>query len=86
MIAIGTLLMIVPNVQALECYYTLNPDASPISGGHATRENIVLNGQQENPLMLPIGDTFQCPAGYNYCATYHCRLSYRMIGLKNKLT
>jgi hypothetical protein len=92
MASIGTLLMIVPNVHALECYYTLTPNASAtFVGARAAREvNKIFhfeNGQQENPLMVSIGGgepTAQCPTdSRTYCATIQCAGLYGIVGTLN---
>jgi hypothetical protein len=87
--AIGTLLMIVPDVQALECYYYTN--ATSAMGGRAAWELNKMfrieNGQEENPLTLSIGDghpTRQCSAGFNFCATLRCAKLYGTVCLDFK--
>jgi hypothetical protein len=91
-IAIGTLLMIVSDVQALECYASMTPDSSAIfAGGRAARElnkMFRISNGSEDSLELPIGDgqpTWKCRAPHNYCATLHCKNLYGMLGLKKIL-
>jgi hypothetical protein len=74
--------MIVPDVQALECYSALTPDASAISGEAAAWElnqmfSIANGTNDENLLAMSIGKTTQqCPVGYNWCGTFHCARLY----------
>jgi hypothetical protein len=83
MASIG-LLMIVPNVQALECYESVTKNASSTMGGRVTWELNKMfrieNGQEESPLEVSIGGggnaIKQCSAGYTFCATLHCAKLY----------
>jgi hypothetical protein len=84
MIVIGT--MVVPNVQALECYESVTKNASLAIGGRAWELNpkfrIANGGNEENSL----AGTRQCPTWSNMCFTLHCTAQYGMLGLsKNKL-
>jgi hypothetical protein len=86
-IAIGTLLMIVPNAQSLECYQYSTKNASTAIGGRAVWElnkMFTIENGQENPLLVSIGNvnghpTRQCSADYNFCATIHCTKIYGML-------
>jgi hypothetical protein len=94
-VAIGTFLMIVPNVQALECYHYATKNASSGMGGRAAwklnpKFRTAIGGIEENSFApLSIGDghpTRQCPDYSTFCATLHCANLFGKLGFfKNKL-
>jgi hypothetical protein len=84
MVAIGTLLMIVPDVHALECYKSVTKNAISAKGGRAAWEfnkMVRIATGNANPWMMAIGDgnaIEKCGPESAYCSTLHCA---KIIGM-----
>jgi hypothetical protein len=86
--AIGTLLMILPDANALECYVSRTKNASALSAdGCATWELnkmlTIATGNDENPLAVSIGNgtpTMDC-GDFPFCVTLHCARAFGMLFL-----